>query len=340
MKTLVDTLCSERCAGRRPGTPEGEATRDAIRSALREAGLDAHEQAVPGCGGANVLGTIPGHDDRWIVVGAHHDHLGQSPEGTYWGADDNAAAIAILVEVARGLAGRKLDGRGVVIASFDGEEPPYFMTEGMGSEHYARNPIVPLERTDFMVCMDLVGHSLGPSGVPDDVRQTLFALGAERSAETGQHVDDLGSAVEGVRVRRADAEIIPPLSDYEAFWQREVPFLFLTAGRSRVYHTPEDVPAALDYPKMRATATWLERFVRETCRRERIESTPHRHHDASTLRSMVALTESLAAISPQAGQGLSMASALLDACDASGALPEARRGEAQMLVAMLEAALR
>ena len=92
----------------------------------------------------------------------------------------------------------------------------------------------------------LVGHRFGPEGVPDEVGQSLFALGAERSLGTYQLVSSLKRAETGVIVRTADAEIIPPLSDYQAFWEQRIPFLFLTAGRSRVYHTPDDTP---DKPK-------------------------------------------------------------------------------------------
>src|SRR6185503_6749522 len=123
------------------------------------------------------------------------------------GADDNAAAIAILVEVATSLAKQKPAGRGVIIAAFDAEEPPWFMSDGMGSEHFARHPIVPLDRIDLAVVMDVAG-------------------------------DALAAAVPGVILRRADAEVIPPLSDHDAFWRRQIPFLLLTCGRSRVYHTP------------------------------------------------------------------------------------------------------
>ncbi len=39
-------------------------------------------------------------------------------------------------------------------------------------------------RVDLMVSMDLVGHTLGGEGVPDEVRSSMFALGAERSTGT------------------------------------------------------------------------------------------------------------------------------------------------------------
>jgi Zn-dependent M28 family amino/carboxypeptidase len=340
MRTLVEALCSERCAGRAAGTPGGVEARRIVVDALRAAGLDPGQQAVERCGGANVLAVLPGDIDRWIVIGAHYDHLGRLGRDTYHGADDNAAAVAILVRVAGALAAKRAAGRGVVIAAFDAEEPPYFGTDGMGSEAYARAPAVPLERTDMMGCMALVGHALGPAGVPAEVAQTVFALGAERSAGTAGVIDGL-AAVPGVVVRRADAEIVPPLSDYQPFWQRGVPFLFLTNGRWRYYHTPEDTPEKLDHDKMAATASWLEAFARASCAMPEGEARFLRdaRDDRGTLESLVALTTPLAAVSDEAAQGRDLAAALLAACGADGRLPSARRPQLDLLVQLLESGL-
>ncbi|HEU4407350.1 MAG TPA: M28 family peptidase [Polyangiaceae bacterium] len=341
MRELVDELCSEACAGRAPGSPEGARARAAVVRALRGAGLDPFEQPVPGCRGANVIATLPGDVDRWVIVGAHFDHLGRWKGEVFWGADDNAAAVAILAEVAKGAARRRPAGRGVAFVAFDGEEPPYFLTEAMGSRHFASRPPVPLERVDLMVCMDLVGHALGPAGLPGEVRSSLFALGAERSAGTAARVDGLAAAEPGVVLRRVDAEAIPPLSDYEPFWRRRVPFLFLTAGRSRHYHSPSDTPETLDFAKMAATARWLDRFVRETCARPegRVEFLQGARDDASTLRSVAALTEALAPVSAEAALGRAEALRLLALCDREGRLPGPCRPEAAALVMRLESAL-
>jgi hypothetical protein len=338
MQTIVADLCSEECAGRAPGTPGGAAARRIVVEAMRAAGLDPYEQEVPGCGGANVIARVDGSLDRYVIVGAHFDHLGRRGNKVYWGADDNAAAVAVLVEVGRALAKKRQDGRGVILAAFDGEEPPHFMNAGMGSMELAKKPPVPLDRVDMMVCMDLVGHALGPEGLPDSVRTSLFALGAERSAGTAEVVDRLAKGTPGVMVRRADAEIVPPLSDYEPFWRREVPFLFLTGGRWRHYHTPEDTPEKLDYPKMEATARWLERFVRETCARPepRIAFEKDGGGDAGTLRSIADLLEPLAAVSEEAAMARSMARELLGSVEKSGRLPAARRGEMFALIGAIE----
>ena len=341
MRSLVQTLCSPECAGRAPGTPGGLAARAAVTKALRDAGLDPFEQAVPGCRGANVLAQIPGEIDRWVLIGAHHDHLGEQGGQVYWGADDNAAAVAIMVEVAHQLAARRPRGRGVIIASFDGEEPPYFFSEAMGSEYFARHPIVPLSRIDMMVCMDLVGHALGGDGLPASVTQSLFAMGAERSLGTSDRLVALADREPGVIIRPLDAEVVPPLSDYEAFWRRGIPFLFLSAGRSQRYHTPQDTPEGLAWDKMAATARWLERYVRQTCEL----TTPPRftgttRDDAATLRSLCAITAALAPYAEAARHAQTLAEQLLKQCDRAGRLPDALQVQVVKLLGSLEFALR
>jgi Zn-dependent M28 family amino/carboxypeptidase len=334
MRELIERLCSPECAGRRPGTKEGTAARRVVTAALRDAGLDPFEQRVDGCGGANVLAKIRGDIDRYVLVGAHFDHLGKRGRDVYWGADDNAAAVAVLVEVARSLAG-ECRGRGVIIAAFDGEEPPHFMTGAMGSQEFVRTN---RDAIDFMVCMDLVGHRFGPDSVPDEVGDSLFALGAERSAGTYELVASLKRAEPGLVVRPADAEIIPPLSDYLPFWEQRIPFLFLSAGRSRVYHTPEDTPDKLAYPKIAATARWLTRFVQAARERE-TTSFVDSSLDRATLDELAEVIDALAPLAPEASVAIDHVNQLRAACDRAGNLPTSRRSELGALVGMLEARL-
>lgn len=334
MRELIERLCSPECAGRRPGTKEGTAARRVVTAALRDAGLDPFEQRVEGCGGANVLAKIRGDVDRYVLVGAHFDHLGKRGKDVYWGADDNAAAVAVLVEVARSLAG-ECRGRGVIIAAFDGEEPPHFMTGAMGSQEFVRTN---RDAIDFMVCMDLVGHRFGPDIVPDEVGDSLFALGAERSAGTYELVASLKRAEPGLVVRPADAEIIPPLSDYLPFWEQRIPFLFLSAGRSRVYHTPEDTPDKLAYPKIAATARWLTRFVR-AARERKTTSFVDSGLDRATLDELAEVIDALAPLAPEASVAIDHVNHLRAACDRAGNLPTSRRSELGALVGMLEARL-
>jgi len=286
---------------------------------------------VPACDGVNLLAKL-GHGPRWVIVAAHYDHLGKAGRDIFRGADDNAAAVAILIEVARSLAARPPKGRSVLIAAFDAEEPPHFLTEAMGSSHFCAQPPFPLESVDLMVCMDLVGHAVGPEGAPEDVRQSVFALGAERSEGTGALVDRLARSEPGVVIRRMDAETVPPLSDYWGFWRREVPFLFLTNGRWQHYHTPEDTPEKLDYDKMAATANWIEQLARAPVKQKR-KFTDGRD-DAATLRTLRAVVKKIESSWPPAKMILSR----LDQIEEGNFTPD-HFTEARMALAMIESAL-
>ena len=137
MQKLVSELCSPACAGRAPGTPGGIRPDSTLSSALQSYGLDPAEQRIGSTAAANVIAAIPGEIDRWDGGGPLRSPAVTSDATTR--VDDNAAAVAILVDVARRLKQFRLLGRGVLIAAFDAEEPPYFLTREMGSAYYVEN---------------------------------------------------------------------------------------------------------------------------------------------------------------------------------------------------------
>jgi Zn-dependent M28 family amino/carboxypeptidase len=328
MRELVEALCSERCAGRATGSEGGRAARAIVVEALARAGLAPWEQPIPE-GGANVVARVGTRGGPSILVGAHYDHLGRHGRDTYWGADDNAAAVAALVELAGALAAQP-PPRDMWIVAFDAEEPPHFLGDGMGSQRFVDEPPLPLDDIDLMVCMDLVGHALGAPSLPREVRDTVFVFGAETSEGTAALVD--GVRTDGLVARRAGINLLPPLSDYHPFRARNVPFLFLTGGRWRHYHTPADTPEKLDYAKIAATARWLEALVRSAAVAPGRRRFTDGRDDAATLRTLIGVARAIGhdELVLRAGQ-------LLDALD--GALSPAAFMETLAMLAVLEAAL-
>jgi Zn-dependent M28 family amino/carboxypeptidase len=335
MRALVDALCARECAGRRTGTAGGRAARSIVREALRSAGLEPTEQPIPAIGGANVIAEIPGALPGAIVLGAHYDHLGEHDRAVFHGADDNAAAVAVLLEAAREARADPAPRRTLVFAAFDAEEPPHFLTPRMGSEVFAAS------RRDVagMICMDTLGHALGPDALPDDVRRTLFVLGAEKAEGLAALVDRRAAATAGIAARRLDADVIPPLSDYAAFWRREIPFLFLTCGRSRVYHTPDDTPEKLDFAKLEATARLAAGLALDLAR----APAPPRFRagardDAATVATLLALARRLAPLAPEAAAAVEALAPLATAAAARGLLAH-ERATIEGVIFGLEAAL-
>ena len=176
LRDCVHALCSRECAGREAGSKQGAAARRYIADQLTSSGYTPHTQPVSGCRGANVwtqLGTAP-----YVLIGAHYDHLGtERRDNAYWGADDNAAAVAIMLELAARLKQQPLDA-GIIVAAFDGEEPPHFLTDEMGSIEFCKHPPVPLDQVCLAIIMDLVGHAIGPDTAHQALANSLFVLGA------------------------------------------------------------------------------------------------------------------------------------------------------------------
>jgi Zn-dependent M28 family amino/carboxypeptidase len=243
----------------------------------------------------------PGHG-KAILVGAHYDHLGRAGRGeVYWGADDNAAAVAIVLDLADRLTSESLQGE-LVIALFDGEEPPHFLTSEMGSQLFVEEPTIPLDRIDMAIILDLVGHAIGPDQAPPAVRNTLFVLGAEKSSGSRALVDHAAAGVEGVSVRQLDIDIVPPLSDYESFRRGSVPILFLTCGRWRHYHEVTDTPDRLDYDKIAAIADYLEALILTLLAdpREHTAYEGSRHAYAESVAALLAIARALLPITEAA----------------------------------------
>ena len=98
----VDLLCSDSHLPRNTGAKGAVEAASYLASEMMELGLEpagtqGFIQEIPLINGSNVLGTIRGRSDRWVVLGAHYDACGSENPG----ADDNAAGVAIALEVAR-----------------------------------------------------------------------------------------------------------------------------------------------------------------------------------------------------------------------------------------------
>lgn len=105
-----------------------------IRSEFEAAGLVVERRSYRFFGRevANLVGAPAASRDArgWYLVGAHYDTVRGTP-----GADDNASAVAVLLELARRFAGSLLPLRFV---AFTLEEPPAFGTPWQGSRRFCR----------------------------------------------------------------------------------------------------------------------------------------------------------------------------------------------------------
>jgi len=118
--------------------PAGSAAERAAAQALVGRLPGGHFEPVPG-GLRNIVGGLPGREPA-IVLGAHYD---TTPVPGYLGANNSAAGVGAVIEIARDLAHdpRTLGARAIQFVLFDGEEAPAgftdFLAQGLrGSKAY------------------------------------------------------------------------------------------------------------------------------------------------------------------------------------------------------------
>lgn len=190
-----------------------------------------------------------------LLIGAHYDTVMASP-----GADDNASALAVLLEVADQLRYTGVT-RPVWLAAFCLEEQGL-----LGSRAFAlhlKQAGQPLYGAIVLECVGYVSHEAGSQGTPPGVPIAVPTVGNFLGIIGNEASRELIAAVE--RSARSAAPAMPTLalavpgrgealpdvrrSDHAAFWDEGYPAVMLTDTanfRNPHYHLPSDTLDTLD----------------------------------------------------------------------------------------------
>ncbi len=139
----------------------------------------------------NVVAKLEGSDprmrDEYVIYSAHWDHLGISApvngDKVYNGALDNASGVAQMLEIARAFTQvQPKPKRSVLFLFVTAEEQGL-----LGSQHYAENPLYPIEKTVANINIDGVNQwgrtkditvvGLGASDLDDVLREVTQSQG-------------------------------------------------------------------------------------------------------------------------------------------------------------------
>jgi len=135
----------------------------------------------------NVIGQIPGKNDRWIILGSHFDTMPGIKN--FQGANDSGSSTGVVLELARMInAHGMVPEVGILFAFFDGEEGIAHYIPGDGLHGSRRLALQLVEsgtqkKVDAMILLDMVGdknqHFTIPANSPRDlVKEVLDAAHA------------------------------------------------------------------------------------------------------------------------------------------------------------------
>jgi hypothetical protein len=245
LKAHVAWLADPAREGRHAGTPDAAAAAQYISQQLKDLGCDVQMQDFGG-GRRNVVGKI-GKADRYLLLGAHYD--GQGPGMP--SASDNAAGVAVVLELVRELKGRELPVSLVAVA-FDDEE------QGLnGSRYYVDHPLFPLEQAQAAIIFDTMGRQF-----MDLSSWTLFVLGSEYSKELAAAVQKRTQP----EMLVVGTDLIGPRSDFAGFAIKRVPYLFFTHATHKDYHGTGDTADRVNYAKLAQDSQLIAQIVEDIAR--------------------------------------------------------------------------
>jgi Zn-dependent M28 family amino/carboxypeptidase len=254
----VHTLASAQFGGRRTGTEGSRKAQAFLQGRFEALGLTPfgaayaqpfsfthtsvkglltpgrpYQTAYPGA--VNYIGYIPGsaRRERFIVVSAHYDHLGEKGGKLYPGADDNASGVAAMLAIAAWFKAHPPQHT-IVFAAFDGEELGL-----QGARAFLAALPFPKAQLALNLNLDMVSHNddneifvAGTSYTP--AFTPLLAQAAARHPVKVRLGHDRSQLLAG------SVEDWTASSDHGPFHDAGVPFLYFGVEDHADYHAPGD----------------------------------------------------------------------------------------------------
>ncbi|MCI4624716.1 MAG: M28 family peptidase [Candidatus Magnetoovum sp. WYHC-5] len=218
-----------------------------------------------------------------LVIGAHYDTIKDSP-----GADDNASAVAVLLELAR-IFSNIPQKRTIHFVAFTLEEPPVFGTSFMGSYMYAHYLKKQGVAVMGMICLEMLGYF---TEEPESQFYPLYFL-RWIFPKTGNYIAFVGNrnSKDLIELAKSGFKKATPLpvesicmvksipgvtfSDHRSFWKLGYKAIMVTDTafyRNPHYHTHSDTADKLDYERMAHVVAGLVSSITELANKELADS--------------------------------------------------------------------
>jgi hypothetical protein len=224
----------------------------------KEVVLNVRLASVTGKSVANVIGYLEGSDpalkEEFIVVAAHHDHLGRGAGGeVYYGADDNASGVAGLLEIARifGTGGDRLS-RSLLFVSFCAEEQGL-----LGDKYFADHLPIPREAVRVLINLDMIGRN----NMDKAENGNMFIVFTSAQTPALEKIVRSEAKALDQDVRVAPYVRFHGNSDHIVFHDQRVPVIYYFSGFHSDYSRPTDTTDRIIPSKIVKVVEHLYRLV-------------------------------------------------------------------------------
>lgn len=191
---------------------------------------------------SNIVGVKRGESDKYIIVGAHYDHIGTRKGVIHPGANDNASGVAMMLELAKKLRNEDTY-HNIIFVAFGAEE-------GMiaGSKFFLENLPFPNESIELMVNLDLLGGFKGDS--------LYYHYSGKDKQMAVKHIPQLESNLNLIKSKGIPSDALP-------FIHARIPTIEFYTGIPIEIHTPEDTEDKVNYEGMESIAEYLTNWIKK-----------------------------------------------------------------------------
>ena len=234
--------------------------------------------------GHNVLGMLKGNpyngSDKFIIIAAHYDSLGELGGTTYPGADSNASGVASMLGIARMFSymreGNRIYNQHIIFAALDGKQLSMAGAQALWDDIDAGRLISPVSgkpitrrNVTMFVNLDILGSTEAP--IHKDRKDYLILLGAQqehsrlfRTTNDNYNIYlDLGYDYYGSK--GFTDMFLRRVSDQKVFLQHGIYSVMFTSGITLRTNREDDNIQSLDYGILKKRSWlvfhWIERVI-------------------------------------------------------------------------------
>lgn len=286
---LTDSICN----GRGTGTAGASEAAFWIARKFQKAGLlpategfASHFSTPTGASGHNILGVIPGAltqpRDRYIIVGAHYDHLGVLNGRIFPGADANASGTVALTALADIFGEMKQQGKvydsNILFVAFDAKEMGMSGSAALWKlieYSILKDPItgkaITKDKITAMVNIDQIGSTLSP--VNKDREDYLLMIGTHSLPASKRMNLEACNMLHNINLdlclsyygSKTFTDVFYKLSDQKVFVENRIPAVFFTSGITMNTNKTRDVVENLNISvlekRIRLIYYWIESML-------------------------------------------------------------------------------
>jgi len=235
----LEILSSDKFEGRRTGEKGNDSARAYIIKEFKLLNVDGYngnyeypftfQQRNKSYNATNILAEIKGTEtpEKYIVISAHHDHLGIRDNKIYNGADDDASGVSALISFAEYLV-KNPPKHSVIFAAFDAEEIGL-----RGAKHFVAS--MDTSKVILNINMDMIGRS---------AKDELYVVGTRYNDSLKTIIESFKNPTSTKLLQGHDGtdgkQDWTMSSDHGPFHLAKTPFLYFGNEDHSAYHKPND----------------------------------------------------------------------------------------------------